>query len=176
MFNNLASLAHTFFFGSLAYIFVILALRISGKRTLSKWNAFDFVVTIAYGSILAAMLLAKGTSLLQGILGLSVLLVLQFVLTWLSARSSVVQKLIKTQPTLLLFRGEFCRNALLQERVTEGEIRAAVRAEGIGSLENVEAVVMETDGSFSVIPNIGSRGDSALADVQGYGASAYSIQ
>lgn len=176
MFNNLASLSHTLFFGSLAYIFVIAALRISGKRTLSKWNAFDFVVTIAYGSILAAMLLSTSTSLLQGMLGLSVLLALQFLLTWLSVRSSVVQKLVKTQPTLLLFRGEFCRSALIHERVTEGEIRAAVRAQGIASLESVEAVVMETDGSFSVIQNIGSGPDSAMSDVQGYGTSAYSIQ
>lgn len=168
MFNNLSSLLHTLVIGSLSYLFLIAMLRFSGKRTLSKWNAFDFVVTIAYGSILATLVLSQQTSLLQGLLGLAVLLAIQFGLTWLASRSSVVQHWIKAEPTLLFFRGDLQLDALKRERITQGEMRAAVRAQGFSALEDIEVIVLETDGSFSVIEELNSRSDSALSDVQGY--------
>lgn len=168
MFNNLTSLIHTLTIGALSYLMIVVLIRISGKRTLSKWNAFDFVVTIAYGSILATLVLSKETSLLQGVLGIGVLLALQFALTWLAVRTQLVQKLIKGQPRLLLYEGQLQTEALYQERVTEGEVLAAVRAQGIAALEEVGAVVLETDGSFSVISTLSERSPSAMADVTGY--------
>ena len=74
---------------------------------------------------------------------------------------------MKAQPRLLLFQGQLLREALQQERVTESELRAALRAHGITALEDVEAIVLETDGSFSVLKQRGSS-FSTLADVQGY--------
>lgn len=170
MFNNLSSLLHTLTVGSLAYLSVVVLLRASGKRTLSKWNAFDFVVTVAYGSILATVVLSKRTSLLQGLLGFAILVAFQFGLTWIAARSNLVQQWIKAQPTLLLYQGKFRVSAMQQERVTEGEVRAAIRANGISDLDAVEAVVLETDGSFSVLTHIGQGTDSAMVDVKGYGS------
>lgn len=166
MFNSWSSLAHTFVAGSLGYIVIIFLLRISGKRTLSKWNSFDFVVTIAFGSILASMLLSKDTSLTQASLGFGLLVLYQFLLTWVSTRSGLVQSLIKAEPTLLLYKGVFRKKALKQERVAEGEVMAAIRSQGLGSMDNVDAVILETDGSFSVISNLENA--SALVDVQGF--------
>ena len=78
-----------------------------------------------------------------------------------------MERWIKAEPTLLLLRGELRHDAMRRARVTEGEIRAAVRAKGITALEDVEAVVLETDGSVSVLAERGSSG-SAMRDVQGY--------
>lgn len=166
MFNQWSSLSHTLVVGTLGYILIIFLLRISGKRTLSKWNSFDFVVTIAFGSILAAMLLSKSTSLAQAGLGFGLLVLYQFILTWLAARSGIVQKLIKAKPTLLFYDGQFIHNHLQQERIAEGEVLAAIRSQGIGDLNQVDAVILETDGSFSVIRDLQSS--SALRDVQGF--------
>ncbi|MDB9526561.1 DUF421 domain-containing protein [Oscillatoria sp. CS-180] len=169
MFDDLSALPHTLIVGSLAYLILILLLRISGKRTLSKWNAFDFVVTVAFGSVLATTLMSKQTTLAQGSLGLGLLVIWQFFLTWLSVRSQLIRQLIKGEPTLLLFQGEFQEEALQKERVTQGEIRAAVRSKGISALETVAAVVLETDGTFSVIKETNDeKSDSALADVSGF--------
>lgn len=168
VFNSFSALLHTLLIGSLAYLAVVLLIRLSGKRTLSKWNAFDFIVTVAYGSILATTVLSVQTSLLQGVLGIVVLIVLQFLLTWLAVRTPFVQQLIKGEPQLLLFEGEFLSDALQRERVTEGEVMAAVRSEGISALEAVYAVVLETDGSFSVIETPNRAVDTAMADVKGY--------
>lgn len=168
MFNGLNYLLDTSIVGVLAYIGVIILLRISGKRTLSKWNSFDFVVTVAFGSILASMLLSTKTSLAQGLLGFGLLVFFQYLLTWIATRSSIIQKLIKAKPTLLLYQGKILDSAIKNERVSEGEILAAIRANGISAVEDVEAVILETDGSFSVIKEKSNNSDSAFRDVQGY--------
>lgn len=168
MFNGIENLQHTLLVGTLGYIGVIFLLRSSGKRTLSKWNSFDFVVTIAFGSILASMMLTKSTSLAQGLLAFAMLVLFQFGLTWISAHSSMVQHLIKAEPSLLLFQGQFQTNVMKQERVAEGEILSALRESGVSEIEQVAAVILETDGSFSVIQSLGSG--SALRDVKGFRA------
>lgn len=164
-FNSWSGLARVAIVGLLTYTALLLWLRISGKRTMSKWNAFDAVVTIALGSTFATALLSKGTSLVEGVFALGLLVFLQFIITWLSVRVPAVQKLIKAEPTLLLARGRFLDHALKSQRVTESEVRAAVRANGNATLEDVYAVVLETDGTFSVIKHPEGNSDSALSDV-----------
>ena len=154
LFNNWDSLQHTLIIGSLGYIAIIFLMRISGKRTLSKWNSFDFIVTIAFGSILATLMLSKDTSLIQGVLAIGLLVLFQFIITWISVRSDIFQGWIKAEPTLLLFQGEFQSNAMRHQRVCKGEILAALRTNGIAALEDAEAVILETDGSFSVIKKL----------------------
>ena len=168
LFNSWDSLQHTLIIGSLGYLAIIFLMRISGKRTLSKWNSFDFIVTIAFGSILATLMLSKDTSLIQGVLAIGLLVLFQFVITWISVRSDIFQGWIKAEPTLLLFQGEFQSNAMRHQRVCKGEILAALRTNGMAALEDAEAVILETDGSFSVIKKLEDSSASALADVKGY--------
>lgn len=163
-------IARTALVGVLAYAVMVFALRVSGKRTLSKMNAFDLVVTVALGSVLSTILLSKDVALAEGGTAILVLIGLQWVVAWLSMRFKPVSRLVKSEPTLLLHRGEFLQAAMRHERVTENEVRAAVRSQGIATLEAVEAVVLETDGSFNVVPTSSTKSDttrnSALADVQ----------
>lgn len=156
--------------GVAAYIALIFVLRICGKRTLSKWNAFDYVVTIALGSTLATILLSKEITVIQGLSALALLVLLQFAVTWLSVRSQAFSHLVKARPTLLLWHGEFQSNALCRSRVTEEEVRAALRNQGFANMSQGKAVVLETDGSFSVIGEAVEDGPSTLMDVQGFKA------
>lgn len=87
LFGSWNAVLHRLIVGTLSYFGLIVWLRVSGKRTLSKWNAFDFVVTIAFGSILASALLTGSTSLVQAMLSIGLLVGLQYLLTWLSARA-----------------------------------------------------------------------------------------
>lgn len=164
-FDNWTGLIRVVTVGVLVYLALIVLLRVSGKRTLSKWNAFDFVVTIALGSTLATALLSNQVALVEGIAGLGLLIALQFLITWLSVRLPAVQRLVKSEPTLLLRQGEYLTAAMRQQRVTPSEVRAAIRAHGIAAVEDVEAVVLETDGTFSVIRRVQSGSLSALDDV-----------
>lgn len=166
-FDSGTVLLRTLVVGSLAYLALVILLRLSGKRTLSKWNAFDLVVTVAFGSTLATALLSKDTSLAQGVVAFALLVGLQWTITRLSVRYGAVRHWVKAEPRLLLLRGQVRHEALREERVTEGELRAAVRAKGISALEDIEAVVLETDGTFSVLEQRGSS-TSAMVDVRDY--------
>lgn len=150
-FSGWESLLRTLVVGVLAYVSLIVFLRFSGKRTLSKMNAFDLVVTVALGSTLATVLLTKSVALADGLLAFALLIFLQFAVAWSSVRARWVRRLVTGEPLMLLYRGEVLPTALRQSRVTEDELRAAVRAQGLASLKEADAVVLETDGSFSVV-------------------------
>ena len=164
-FNQWSDLLRILVVGSLAYAGLIFFLRISGKRTLSKMNAFDLIVTVSFGSTLATVLLSKDVSLAEGLVALGLLCLLQFVVAFLSVRSSTFQGLIKSEPTMLFYRGGFIETAMRRERVARDEALAAVRAQGFGGLEKVHAIVLETDGSFSIISNLDEDENAALRHV-----------
>ena len=155
--------------GTLAYVALIAMLRVSGKRTLSKLNAFDLIVTIALGSTLATVLLTKDVALVEGLLAFALLIGLQWIVAWFSVRSARWRGLVKSEPRLLALRGELLEGAMREERITADEVRSAVRAQGIAALEEVEAVVLETDGSVTVVPRAsGENARSALRQVRGF--------
>jgi uncharacterized membrane protein YcaP (DUF421 family) len=151
LFDGWAPLVRTLVVGVLSYASLVVLLRVSGKRTLSKMNAFDFVVTVALGSTLASVLTSSDMALARGLVAFALLIGLQLAITWGSVRSRWIDGLVKSEPSLLLSRGELLRAAMRRERVTEDEVRAAARASGIDALEQVDAVILETDGSFSVV-------------------------
>lgn len=168
-FDGWQALGRTLVLGVLGYTSLVVMLRISGRRTLSKMNAFDMVVTVALGSTLATVLLSKDVTLAQGSLAFALLICMQFLVTWSSVRTRWVRRLVTGEPALLYHRGEYLPAALRRARVTRDEIRAAVRASGKAEMEQVEAVVLETDGSFSVIGQGAGGGESSLDGVKAPG-------
>jgi len=157
-FESWMGMARILIVGTLAYVALLLCLRVSGKRTLSKMNAFDFVVTVALGSTLATVLLGKGVALADGITAFVLLVGLQFVVTWTSVRVAWVRKLVTGESSALVEKGTMLPDAMRRERVTTDEIEAAVRAAGFGDVASVDTVVLETDGSFSVIQRVARAG------------------
>lgn len=149
-FDSWSDLGRILVVGPLAYVALVAVLRLSGARTLSKLNAFDLVVTVALGSTLATVLLSADVSLAEGVLGLALLVLLQFVVSRTSLRWPAVERAVKSEP-VLLYRGGFLEVPMRRARVTEGEIRQAARGSGRASLQDVEAVVLETDGTLSVL-------------------------
>ncbi|NQY83235.1 MAG: DUF421 domain-containing protein [Alcanivorax sp.] len=150
-FNGWSVLGRTLLIGVLAYVSLVFMLRVSGKRTLAKMNAFDLVVTVAIGSTLATIVLSRSVALAEGLLALALLIGMQFAISWSSTRMPWLRRVVTGEPRLLLRDGTMLDEALRDARVTREEVRAAVRSAGIGALGDVAAVVLETDGSFSVI-------------------------
>ena len=168
LFDSWTGLGRVLLVGVLAYAALVLTLRISGKRTLTKLNAFDLVVTVALGSTLATVLLSKDVALAEGVLALALLVFLQFAITWASVRAPWFSGLIKSEPTLLVHRGAFLDTALRKQRVTREEILSVLRNEGVTAVAEAAAVVLETDGSFSVLKNQAAEPRaSTLANVAG---------
>ena len=168
LFAGWGGILDTLIVGTLTYFGTVALLRISGKRTLSKWNSFDFVVTIAFGSILASALLSDSTGFTQAMVAIGILVLLQFAITWIAVRSGAIQALIKSEPSLLLFKGKMNDSVLKKQRVAEGEVLAAIRLNGNSSVNSVDAVVLETDGSFSVIEKVDINDASAMRDIRDF--------
>jgi uncharacterized membrane protein YcaP (DUF421 family) len=142
--------------GVLMYGALVLIFRVSGSRTLASMSAFDFIVTVAIGAVFGRTLTAQGVALVESLTALGLLVALQFVVTTLQTRWSPFQRVITNPPSLLYFRGVFLRDALRRQRVTEDEILGAVRKKQLGSMDEVEAVVLEPSGEFSIIRSVGN--------------------
>ncbi len=151
-FDDWNSVLRVLVLGISAYVSLVLLLRLSGKRTLAKMNAFDLVVTVALGSSLATIILSKDTALAQGVAAFLVLGLAQYLIAALSVRFRAVEAVVKADARCLLIDGELLEQAMKQERVTREEVLSAIRSSGYGDLGAIAAVVLETDGSFSVIP------------------------
>lgn len=136
--------------GPLAYMSLIVLLRVSGKRTLSKMNAFDFVVTVALGSLLAAVLLDSTVSVVEGLAAMGVLVCGQYVVSWLSVRSDRFERAVKAEPTLVLVEGHPLPGAMRRMRVTRRDIEAAARDAGVEA-HQVAEMILEPDGTLSVV-------------------------
>lgn len=153
--------------GTAAYATLVLVLRLSGKRTLAQLNAFDFVVTVALGSTLATILLSSSVSWSEGAVALALLAALQLLVAAVSSRLPRARRGITAEPALLLRHGVVDPAALRRHRLTESEVRQAVRQSGKGDLASIAAVVLETNGTFSVIAASELGAGSALADIRG---------
>lgn len=166
-FDSWSDLVRVALIGTTAYATVVLILRLTGKRTLAKLNAFDLVVTVALGSTLATILLSSDVSWTEGALALLVLALLQSLVAWATVRRPGLRAVVTARPTLLLRDGAALPAALRSERVTMDEVRQAVRATGSGDLADIAAVVLESDGSLSVIPAEKLGSGSSLDGVRG---------
>ncbi|SDH18684.1 DUF421 domain-containing protein [Pelagibacterium luteolum] len=150
LFQGWEGIARTVLVGTLAYVTLVLFLRVSGKRTLAKLNAFDLVVTVALGSTLSAILLQESIALAEGATAFALLIALQYAVTFASVRSRAFAKAIRSEPTLLARDGTFCTEMMKKQRVTEDEALGAVRAAGASNIDAVDFLILESDGTLSV--------------------------
>jgi uncharacterized membrane protein YcaP (DUF421 family) len=165
-FDSWSDIARVLAVGTAAYVTVVVVLRVTGKRTLSKLNAFDLVVSVALGSTLATILLSSDVSWAEGATALALLAGLQFVVAWTTTHLPGGRSVVTARPTLLLHDGRLLPEGLREQRVTEDEVRQAVRATGSGDLADIVAVVLESDGSLSVVPASKAGNRSALQGVR----------
>ena len=143
-----------------AFAAVALFFRLAGTRAAGRMNNFDWIVTVAQGAIVGSVALGANTSLVEGVAAVLSLLAMQYALNWVSVRSPGFRKAVFTSPVLLFHGGDYLRDAMKAARVSEDEVRGAVRGAGVASWEDVGAVVLEPGGEFSVL----KKADGNAAD------------
>lgn len=166
-FSSWQTIGETILLGALAYVGVVASLRISGKRTLAQMDAFDLVVTVAVGSILATMILDSKVVLLQGLTAVAVLIVLQVIAAWLAMKSSLMQRIIKAEPELLYYKGQYFEKVMKKKRILKEELLHSARTNGISSLDEVEAAILEPNGSISFVGKIDRSKYSTFSGIEG---------
>lgn len=146
--------------GTLTYVGMVIMLRLSGKRTLLSMNAFDFIITVAMGSAFGRILTAKQVSLAEAMVTFALLISLQYLVTWFETRSKKFANLVTGTPTLLYYQGQFLEHEMKKQRVRKAEMLAVAREKKLDNMDQVEAIVLETSGSLSVIKKSGKSGPS----------------
>ena len=138
--------------GVVALIWLTLLIRLNGLRSLSKMTNFDFVMTIAIGSLLAGAAQASDwAGFAQSMIAMAGL----FAAQWLSARlrkdSDAFEAFSQNQPIMLMRDGVILDAALKQTRVAESDLIAKLREANVLDFEKVRAVVLEATGDVSVL-------------------------
>ncbi|WMJ75115.1 DUF421 domain-containing protein [Cytophagaceae bacterium ABcell3] len=137
--------------GTVTFISIIIMLRVSGKRTLAQMNAFDFIITVTIGSAFGRILTATEVSITESITTFLLLFTLQYILAFIEIKSAKLSRMVTAPPTLLYYKGAFIEKNMIKERIRKDDIMSAVRKRMFTGLEEVEAVILESSGSFSVL-------------------------
>lgn len=151
-FDNWKSLIRIVVSAIICFAVLIILLRQSGKRALTKMSAFDLIITISIGSVFATIITSKDTTVADGVVALAILVIMQLVISWLEVRSQKIQQIVKATPSLLFYNGEFIEKDMKRERITHADILAAMRQSGLSDPSQAYLVILEADGKLSVIP------------------------
>jgi uncharacterized membrane protein YcaP (DUF421 family) len=137
---------------ALVYLFLIVALRVSGKREVGQMSVLELVVILVISDAVQNSMVGDNTTLWGGLIAVTTLLALDFGLKALARRSKGVREVIEGEPRLIVRDGRLLMRALNEEGLEVDEVRAAIRSHGLASAEDVKFAVLETDGAISVVP------------------------
>ena len=136
----------------ITYIAIIVVVRVQGARTTAQLNSFDWIINVMVGSLAASGVLLEDVSVIAAIGAIVLLAVLQSVLARVTGRFDMAAKAIKSRPILLTDRGRFLQDAMDKVRITKAELMSVLRSQGYMSVEDANWIILETNGSLSVIP------------------------
>ena len=155
---------------AIVYLFLVVVLRISGKREVGQMSILELIVVLLISDAVQNSMVGDNTTVWAGPVAVLTLLGLDYALAWLTRRSKKLRVAIEGEPRLLVRDGRLLRKAMREEKLDEAEVAAAVRAHGLARIDDVQEAVLETDGSISVIPKPGAPttqvGTDANAEAQ----------
>ena len=151
-FDNIDKLGRIVLTAVTVYVLIVIITKVSGKRSTSQLNNFDWIVTVMIGSLGASTILLKDIPLIEGISSILVLYVMQFLVTKYASISPQFSSFILSEPRIVFYQGQFLPDAMCAERLTRQEIECAMRSEGVNSFDDVEAIVFESDAQLTIIP------------------------
>lgn len=159
-FDNIDKLARIVLTTVMVYVSIVLVTKVSGKRSTSQLNNFDWIVTVMIGSLGASTILLKDIPFIEGISSIFVLYLLQFLVTKYASVSPQFSSFILSEPRIVFYQGQFLPDAMEAERLTRQEIECAMRSEGMNSFDDVEAIVFESDAKLTIIPRPSDNADN----------------
>ncbi len=132
------------------YFFVTLAYRIMGKREVGQLGIIDLIVSILVAEIVAISIENKEQSILFAVLPISVLVLLEVGLAYLSVKSRLFNKVFGGKPTIIIKEGKIIYKNLINQRYTIDDLLMELRKKSIASIEDVEYAFLETNGTLSI--------------------------
>ena len=151
-FDNIDKLGRIVVTAVMVYVLIVIITKVSGKRSTSQLNNFDWIVTVMIGSLGASTILLKDIPFIEGASSIVALYVMQFLVTKYASISPEFSSFILSEPRIVFYQGQFLPDAMRDERLTRQEIECAMRSEGVNSFDDIEAIVFESDAKLTIIP------------------------
>lgn len=163
-FDDIEKLGRIVLTAVLVYILIVIITKVSGKRSTSQLNNFDWIVTVMIGSLGASTILLKDIPFIEGGASIVTLYLLQFLVTKYASISSAFSSFILSEPKIVFYQGQFLPEAMRDERLTYQELESVMRSNGIHSLDEIEAIVFESDATLNVIPKDKNKGTTGISE------------
>ena len=138
--------------GLIVYIFLIVLLRVTGKRQVGQLAPFDLVLLLVLSNAVQNAMTGGDNSVLGGLISASVLVVLNYAAGLLTYRSKKLESLFEGRPEVLVHNGRVFTDVMEREKLTHHELNAALRAAGCACIEQVHYAILENNGTISVQP------------------------
>lgn len=133
------------------YVFLLLLLRLTGKRQVGQLSPFDFVLLLILSNAVQNSMNGGDNSLVGGLISAVTLVALNYGVGALTFRSRKAEALLDGQPEVLVHNGRVCKGAMQKAQLTPQELDAALRRQGCQSVSEVRLAILEVNGAISVI-------------------------
>jgi uncharacterized membrane protein YcaP (DUF421 family) len=160
-FHTWADVGRVVLTATIVFLSVVAMLRVVGQQALAKMSGFDVVFTVTLGSVVANVVVTRSIAVVDALAALATLLLLQELIRRFQSRYLPMHHLVRQPPRVLLWDGVLLEDRLRASSVSADEIRAAVRRAGLPSLSEVQVVVLENDGEWSVVPKTSRPSDES---------------
>lgn len=133
------------------YAFLVVLIRITGRRQVGMMSPTDFILLLILSNAVQNSMNGGDNSLGAGLVLATALIALNYAMSWLARRSKFVERLLVGRPVFIVRDGRLDEHVLAKEKVTHHELAAALRAAGCPNIEAARHVILETNGSISVV-------------------------
>jgi uncharacterized membrane protein YcaP (DUF421 family) len=150
MFNLALPVAEKMLRPAIVYIFLVVVLRIFGKRELAQLNPFDLVVLLSLSNTVQNAIIGDDNTVTGGLIGAFTLLAINYFVVRFVFKHRRLDQLIEGTPTVLIEKGRLDRDALAKELLTESELNVVAHRQGFDNLDDIEEAVIEPGGTFFI--------------------------
>jgi uncharacterized membrane protein YcaP (DUF421 family) len=153
--------------GAVVYVFLLVLLRITGKRQVGQLAPFDLVLLLVLSNAVQNSMNAGDNSLIGGLISAATLVALNFVVGLATFRNKRMEAIIEGRPQLLIHNGKIYEDVIAKAHLTHHELTAALRQAGCGCAEDVHTAILENSGAISVVPRNKKNGEQNEAPETG---------
>ncbi len=136
---------------AVVYLFLLIAFRLTGKRQVGQMTTFDLVVVLVISNVLQNAMIGADNSVVGGLVGASVILLVNFVIAEIAVRSRRAERILEPEPTVLIVNGKIVEKNMRKELISMADLHSALRKDGVISAEDVKLAVLEPNGGISII-------------------------
>lgn len=147
----------TFIRAIILYLFVLIVMRLMGKREIGQLQPFELAISIMIADLASVPMTELGIPITNGLIPILGLLMMHLIISILDMKSITFRKIMSGQPSILIYRGKIDEKALRKERITINELQERLRVDNIFYLEDVEYAILETNGEITVIQKPNKR-------------------